>query len=54
MIQVSKAEAKIIRKHLPHVHMKSTVHKCFAEETPELMRFLRTGHIGKDVKKRAQ
>lgn len=54
MIQVSKEEAKIIRKYLPNVHMKSTVHKCFAEEAPELLRFLRTGKIDKEVKRRAQ
>lgn len=51
MIQITKQEAKMIRKHMPHVHIKSTVHKAYAEESPQLMRFLRKGAYSKDVKR---
>lgn len=50
MIEISKKEAKMIREHMPHVHIKTTVHKSYAEESPQLLRFLRRGVYSKDVK----
>lgn len=54
MIEVTKQEAKMIRKYLPHIHIKTTVHKAFAEEAPELMKFLRKGIYSKEVARGAK
>lgn len=51
MIQLSKEEARIVRKRFPHIHMKTTVHKVYAEENPQLLRFLGRGAARKDVSK---
>lgn len=40
MIQISKAEARMVRKYLPNLHMKRTVNKYYAEEHPQLLKLL--------------
>lgn len=40
MIQISKEEAKMIRSKFPHVPIKRTVHKYYAEEHPAVMKLL--------------
>lgn len=54
MVQISKEEAKMVRTYMPDVHMKRTVHKYYAESSPALLRLLRTGSPGKDVKRSAK
>lgn len=49
MIQISKDEARMIRKQFPNIHMKRTVNKYYAEERPQLLQFLKRS-TGKDVK----
>lgn len=50
MIQISKSEARMVRKMFPNIHMKRTVNKYYAEERPQLLQFLKRP-IGKDVKR---
>lgn len=40
MIQISKDEAKRIRKILPFVRLKRTVNKYYVEETPRVLTVL--------------
>lgn len=40
MIQISKDEAKLIRKQMPSVPLKRTVHKYYVEERPAVMKLL--------------
>lgn len=40
MIQISKDEAKLIRKQMPSVPLKRTVHKYYVEERPAIMKLL--------------
>ena len=37
MIQISKDEAKRVRKKLPFVRLKRTVNKYYVEETPRVL-----------------
>ena len=50
MIQISKDEAKLIRKKMPNMPLKRTVHKYYAEERPALLRFLGRAPQRKEVR----
>lgn len=41
MIQISKDEAQMIRKQLPHISIKKTVHKYYVEENPLVISMIR-------------
>ena len=49
MIQVTKEQAKMIRKHYPSVHIKRTTNKAYAEEHPGVIAMLKRGYFSKDV-----
>lgn len=40
MIQISKSEAKLVRKLFPGVPIKRTVHKFYTEERPSILKAL--------------
>ena len=40
MIKVSKKEAEYLRKMIPGVHIRKTVHKRYAEETMNVLTLL--------------
>lgn len=50
MIQVSKEEAKVVRRYFPEVAMKRTVNKYYIEERPKVIDFLKNRATAKDVK----
>lgn len=50
MIQISKDEAKLIRKKMPNMPLKRTVHKYYAEERPAIMRLLGRAPQRKEVR----
>lgn len=50
MIQISKDEARIVRKYFPKLHMRRTANKYYAEESTALLKLLSRGGERKDVK----
>lgn len=50
MIQISKDEAKLIRKQLPNVPLKRTVHKYYVEESPIVLTLIGRAPRHKDVR----
>ena len=51
MIQISREEARIVRKNLPQLHMMRTVNKYYVEENPALVKLLGMDKARKDVKR---
>lgn len=41
MVNITKEEAKLIRKYFPYVHIKRTVHKYYMEEHRKAVDFLK-------------
>ena len=50
MIQISKDEARVVRKYFPKLHMRRTANKFYAEESAALLKLLGRGGERKDVK----
>lgn len=50
MIQISKDEAKLIRKKMPTIPIRRTVHKYYAEERPAVMKLLGRSPQRKEVR----
>lgn len=41
MVQISKEQAKLVRKAFPGIHIHRTVHKFYVEENGRLMQYLK-------------
>lgn len=48
MVNISKAEAKLVRKYFPYVHIKRTVHRYYMEENRKAMEFLKNYNTSKE------
>lgn len=42
MTNITKEEARLVRKYFPYVHIRRTTHKYYMEENRRAMNFLRT------------
>ena len=49
MFQISKDEARIVRKYFPKLHMRRTANKYYAEESAALLKLLGRDGTRKDV-----